>query len=71
MSRLGRGRWWDTRTGIGSGLYRPITVLHAHRDGSVVLRGHASWRTVAGVLIRIGKRRTWFTWRPFYSGAKR
>jgi hypothetical protein len=32
-------------------LYRFLTVMNEHRDGSAVLRGEASWRTKRGILI--------------------
>lgn len=31
--------------------YGPVVLLHAARDGSPVLRGQSSWRTVCGVLV--------------------
>lgn len=43
--------------------YPRVDVLHAHADGSPVLRGDDSWRTVCGVLVRLRRGQLALQWR--------
>jgi hypothetical protein len=47
-------------------LYRLLTVMHEHRDGSPVLRGDASWRTARGLMANT----RWGAWVVMLSPAK-
>lgn len=63
---FGRGRWWQVSRRRSNRIYAPIVLMHASEDGGCVLRGQSSWRTVNGVMVRIGERSGWIIFRrPF------
>ena len=39
--------------------YGRAGFIHSHPDGGPVLKEHASWRTITGVYLTVGRRRVW------------
>lgn len=47
-------------------LCAPFVWVHSNPDGGPVLLGEASWRTVSGCQLRVGRYTFWFQFRRFY-----
>lgn len=47
-------------------LHGPFVWVHSNPNGAPVLLGEASWRTVSGCQLRVGRYTFWFQFRRFY-----